>query len=342
MISFSLFPLFGRFQNEGIILSKIRYTFVHIMTDSDSSAISEGFDHKEKKIFLSGIEHTAVRALACKLNARKYEKHEENTSKEEEEEEREENTPQIPKRKPQTPILNRFYFNRSIVVKTVLNKSLQAAQSLCKAGNRVQLLVLGAGLDDYNFDSCDIYLVDLPQVIDIIDINAKPNTTYIKADIRNQDLIELLERRGLNLTFPTIILIESVLSYISTDNCLLLMGRLSKKLSQSLVLIYDIHLPSDNNRLTNCIKSFFSKNNAPLLSPSTSLSSYSTQLKDLGFANGCCLPIQEALQIFVTSTDVYSRTFEEPFDEFSSLSVLNKLYFIAIASNSEELYANIV
>jgi hypothetical protein len=83
----------------------------------------------------------------------------------------------------------------------------------------------------------------------------------------------------------------------------------------------------------------FIERSAPLLNYKSSLVEIVNFLRKCGWMNVSSYSMNQAINIFITSNinqlNKDNDTNKEPFDEYSSLAMLNKSYSITIASNSK-------
>ena len=215
------------------------------------------------------IQRTATEAHRCKESATKscYTKDTSISS----------NKNNIVKR-PQTPLLNRFYGARSkvmhkiviCIMKSLMISAHQNAQhSTVMSCSRIQLLILGAGIDvsyEVLLSShklpVDIFLVDFPEVIElhmkelsanyILDSNV--NVIPISGDLREfQSSIwrQLISSKFSTLS-PTLVISECVLCYLDTSYVEKIITFLAQQLSSgSQLLIFDPIIPITTIRSNN-------------------------------------------------------------------------------------------
>lgn len=254
-----------------------------------------------------------------------------------------------PKKNYQTPLLNRMYYYRSVAVKCILEqmfRSINLEQAHSAATNAVQLLVLGAGFElfDYLPGNVNVFLVDLPGITEARKAVEKSsvNVFFVAADLRDANgLFRNLHEVGFKSSNYSVVLLESVLSYIENRHVDSLLQSIRENILHSSVLIYDVTLPALCGGFSEYTEKNFKRGNAPLQSARASALEVSLNLRCNGWKHVCSCDIQHALDMFVASDKTRIPMILEPFDEFSALALLNAQYVVAWASNSSCLFEKI-
>lgn len=300
------------------------------------------------------LELTAVHAIACKSSAHRRGYNRITTT----DQKTEPATggiasgaaaPHCPKKNYQTPLLNRMYYNRCVVVRSMLDsiiRSIESQLSSCWKSNSIQLLVLGAGFELFDLpENISVFLVDLPGITEARSKaeSCKPNVHLVAADLRDSDaLLESLQRNGFDSSLPAIILLESVLSYIADCHVNSLLRCLHESIAWANILIYDVTIPNTRGGFADYTLKSFQRGNAPLLSARASPLQLCMNLRGNGWKHVCSCSIQRALDIFVEAEKTRVPMLLEPFDEFSALAVLNTQYVVAWAGNNTAQFSSIL
>ena len=231
----------------------------------------------------------------------------------------------------QSPLQNRFSFYR----KTLMHKILK----LLLTSVNTQVLILGAGIDDSyerKYPNNRFYIVDLPNVIKLRKI--LPNVCNVSGDLRYfDDIIESINRNQFNRNAETIILLEFVLPYISIDAVDKLLKRLNQYIENSVLVLFEpIFTPNNQqNDFYSMYYNKFEERGAPLLHINNTVNDNMSLLQRCGWFNTITLSQQDALISLLDSADRTYSINGEPFDEYSSLALLNSMYYYTITFNTD-------
>lgn len=236
-----------------------------------------------------------------------------------------------------SPLLNRVYHARFVVIHQLLSKSLQACR---KVSNNSQLLILGAGLDT-SIDKYDTkrFKVDLS----IPASNISPKSIFIEGNLNNISVVfDRLQANGFNNMLPTVVLLECVLSYLSADSVDSILEYISHELPSVLILLYDPILPKPcvTNGYSTAMLEHFQSQGAPLLSVHESPEDILHRMKRNGWDNILCGTMSQALASLVTAKNRRILAELEPFDEFAALAILHRSYAVTLASTSSNLFVD--
>lgn len=192
-------------------------------------------------------------------------------------------------------------------------------------------------------------------------------------------LLHKLTESGFNPKLPTIILAECVLVYIDSDSVEALLRSLATNVNEAILITYDPIFPRPRASQSTChdstpsstspnhddfgfasmIHDKFSERKAPLLSGSSSRESHIASLHAMGWPFSACFSMQQAIRMFLpprqsTSTDsqlidshiidsnlIKSQNTCDPFDEFSSLALLNRIYCVTLATTSSSWFSSV-
>lgn len=251
-----------------------------------------------------------------------------------------------PKKNYQTPLLNRMYFCRCLAIKSVLAKAFVSIKGE-SVGSRTQLLVLGAGFEMYTFvpHDIDIFLVDLPTIISArkaVDED-RPHVHLVAADLRNtSQLMHNLVQSAFNVGFPTVILIESVLSYLDSGCVNTLLRHLNQSIAWATVIIYDVLLPEGSGGFSQYTEKCFERGKTALLSAHKSTHDMKRNMHENSWPFACCFSVEHMLNLFSRPEELTIPMSIEPFDEFASLALLNQHYVVCWAGNNEKQFKNIL
>ena len=230
----------------------------------------------------------------------------------------------------QSPLQNRFSFYR----KTLMHKILK----LLLTSVNTQVLILGAGIDDSyerEYPNNQFYIVDLPNVVKLRKVLT--NACNVSGDLRYFDgIIESLNRNQFNRNVETIILLEFVLPYVSIDAVVKLLKRLNQYIEKSILVLFEPIFTSSNdqNDFYSMYCSKFEERGAPLLHINNTVKDNISLLQRCGWFNIITLSQQDALISLLDATDRAHSVKSEPFDEYSSLALLNSMYYYTVAFNT--------
>ena len=264
-----------------------------------------------------GVTRTAAEASACKSSARAMGLSAETTC---------------------SPLLARLYLLRAAVVERLVRVSLARQPT-----QPTQLLVLGAGLEDYSHFGVKAFLVDLPPVVAERASRGlvSESQVSIAADLRDPPrLLQTLHQAGFRGNQPTVVLLEFVLSYLERRSVEGLLSRLAE-FPQAVLLLFDPILPPPTSSPVDFHTHFFASfasRHAPLLSCSASTEEHCLLLRSCGWRHVSSMSVQNAIRCFLTSTERKVPAGRDVFDEYGSLAVLNKHYIITIASNGKHIF----
>ncbi len=295
---------------------------------------------------IHGVKRTALEALSCKVSALPTQFAELT----------------LPQLKKKSPLLNRIYAFRSLVVHKIVDICLDLEHS---SGVVCQLLALGGGLDTSYDKICNsrrqLFVVDLPEVIDqrrvfydsVVGesdgVGGRP--IMISADMNMMDhLMESITTAGFNKNKPAIVLIECVLSYLSKTSHHNVLATLSSHLHPDSILItYDPHVDSGSNHKESEIHKFsaemrekFKDRTADLAGTHTNLMDHMLSLHSCNWRHNVGLTINQAWRLLFSANYrekiLQQLQLNEPFDEISSLVLLNSLYAVSISSSSRNKF----
>ena len=263
--------------------------------------------------------------------------------------------------KRQTPLINRFYYYRNELVKKAFSTSYNF---LYNTYNSIfpKILILGAGLDTtiektYK-NNTNIYLVDFPQVLAQREgrNESNSNINYIPCDLTD---IEGLDKALCLSSFyhdqdkdgGYIILMESVLAYMKTNEQECLLKYVSRKITSPCISItFDPLLPIESegkekyqdNGFGLTARQIFANLDVPLYCVASPLEQMCF-FKRNGFAHTSCLTMLEMIACHSGGKNDSSNVNEmecpphlksEPFDEFHELVLAERHYGITISTNT--------
>eukprot|EP01038_Epipyxis_sp_PR26KG_P005689 gene5689-7853_t len=281
---------------------------------------------------LSGVAKTAAEALRCKQGESNSVQH-------------------IDSKVIQSPLLTRLYHYRTVI----LHKMISVIFEKYIFAVPPTILILGAGLDQsYECYPTDIYLVDLPEVINqrvaLSTTSSLPKIHFISVDLNDITLfISKLEESKFNFLRPTIVLLECVLPYLNETIAEQLLTTLSHRLSDSIMLMYDPLLTNqsheeNNNRNIPSIYGFstmmrdkFISRQAPLLCCCSSIHEKMKTFLSSRWYHSITLSVQDTKEIFLTQSEK-KYPFNDLFDEFASLALLLNHYSFTISSLCPETF----
>ena len=277
----------------------------------------------------------------------------------------------------QSPLLNRIYHSRNQLIHKMVASCLRTLQShgndAVLGEFHPQLLLLGAGVDvtfeKLYSNSAKIFAVDYPEIIlerktalsgiqfdkdsGVNESSLESNSSsLISADLCDFDDVWMkLSRSGFNVDCSTIVLIECVLCYIDSLSVQKLLKQLSNHLTrQSILITYDPMVPKPSNDstlsklsvrrsdFTQMMADKFTERNAPILHNIKSIEMQETFHKLCGWQYVTAMNMYTASRCIMTSEERKIPIIAEPFDEFTSLAILHKLYNVTLASLSEQLF----
>lgn len=245
--------------------------------------------------------------------------------------------------KKQTPLMNRVYSLRSKVCHKAVLCGNKASMKGC-----LQLVLLGAGLDT-SYDSYGdfVFAVDFKEVLNKRD--RSNNAKAVPGDLTLfDDVLEKLCIAGLDVTQPTMLLLECVSCYIQEHSVTTLLSGLASRLTDAMVVLYDPCLQSEHittHQLSNTMRRKFAERGAPLLSCKASATAISERLHQAQWSHVCSITMSQAAALWLSPAErrynpAGTVTATEPFDEFVSLAALNNHYVVTIASNNADWFRN--
>jgi len=244
-----------------------------------------------------------------------------------------------------TPLLNRIYQTRSKLMHKLVSTGLKTLSEISGNSAEPQLLLLGAGLDtSYNSYTTRTYAVDFAHVIAqrTSFANDKPAIKLVVGDLREADaLMSDLQNAGFEMTLPTVILLECVLSYVEPIAAQKLLSTLSKRLSSAIIVMYDPVLAYSNSSSSGLAKMMhekFAERSAPLLSCAHSVAQYMSNMRLAGWDHVTAVSVNQATQLYLSAAERRADVLSEPFDEFASLALLQNCYAVAIACTRKQAY----
>lgn len=244
-----------------------------------------------------------------------------------------------------TPLLNRIYHTRSKLMHKLVSCGLEAFKGYSGTLAEPQLLLLGAGLDtSYNSYTSSAYGVDFAHVISqrASIASDKPAIKLIVGDLREVDvLLGDLEGAGFNVTVPTVVLLECVLSYVEPIAAQRLLSTLSKRLHNATMVMYDPVLAYNDvnsNGLARMMQEKFAERSAPLLSCAHSVAQYMSNLRQAGWNHVTAASVNQAAQLYLSAAERRANVLSEPFDEFASLALLQNCYAVAVACTHDQSF----
>jgi O-methyltransferase involved in polyketide biosynthesis len=279
----------------------------------------------------------------------------------------------------QNPLLNRMYHTRHLIVHKMVSSCLNSFKinqnTKLNQNQKCQLLLLGAGIDisfeKLYSDSASIFSLDLPEVIkerqavlsgvqiEETLINDSVSDTFaakivaVPGDLRSFSAAwDSLLVNGFDSDCPTIVVVECVLCYIDTPSVEKLLAHLSGHLcKQSVLITYDPMAPRSsysqsttsipiNSGFAQMMADKFEDRKAPIL--------HSIETKEIqrNFILSCkweyvlTLNMYQALHCILTAKERRVPILLEPFDEFTSLALLHRLYGVTFASMDDVLFAH--
>lgn len=262
--------------------------------------------------------------------------------------------------KKQNPLLNRFYFFRQQCFHHLFQLSL--VSMLQSNPSNVQIFIFGGGLDiSFEFYEAlhpqshfHIYVVDLPEIIERRKLyHAKRNSCssrtihYIAGDLLQfSSVIDNL--KGIDSSFPSIILFECVLSYLPVLNVAEINNYFSN-FSRAVILEFDPLLDSssgttsgDMNYMQQMTSSFTSRN-AQLQACFPTTQDYEQFYYQHGWKHATSLTLFDILHLFDLISDIEPLLIKsiESFDEYSSLHLLLQSYQISVGCSSSDLFLSL-
>jgi O-methyltransferase involved in polyketide biosynthesis len=277
----------------------------------------------------------------------------------------------------QNPLLNRMYHARHLIVHKMVSSCLNSFKIITTLhqNQRCQLLLLGAGIDvsfeKLYCDSAVVFSLDLPEIVkerkavlsgvqtEETLINNSVSDSFaakmvaVPGDLRSFSTAwSSLLVNGFNAECPTIVVVECVLCYIDTPSVEKLLQHLSGHLcKQSVLITYDPLAPRSSysqssssvpmsNGFAQMMADKFEDRKVPIL--------HSIETKEIlrNFILSCkwkyvlTLNMYQALHCFLTAEERRIKIALEPFDEFTSLALLHRLYGVTFASLDGVLYAH--
>ena len=243
-----------------------------------------------------------------------------------------------------SPLLHRIYFYRRLCIQKLILACIDPLPS-SQTVKMNQLLVLGAGLDDYSAYSSlfsAVICVDLPAVITSRrDLYPLSQDILIAADLNDSSSLfrQLALVSSFSFSAPTVILTEFVLGYVRTSAVESLLSVLARQFTHAVLISYDLCLPapSDSPHPVNYYQkmlSSFANRKAPLLTCLPSKEAQSSLFFEKGWPHVWTCTVQDFLLLFTNPEERAYTNKGEPFDEYASLAVLHKQYVVTLASSN--------
>ncbi|XP_076857570.1 tRNA wybutosine-synthesizing protein 4 isoform X2 [Brachyhypopomus gauderio] len=265
------------------------------------------------------------------------------------------------------PLINRGYYVRWKAVDHCVKQFLHVTETCA----RRQILSLGAGFDSLYFrlhadkalERAIVFEVDFPDVArrkaDLIngtsclkdaladgDLSAQTDSgagpAYVSSaqyyllglDVRDEKMVEkVLTAAGLQLTCPTLLLSEVVLTYMETSWSDAVIGWAARMLPQALFVMYEQICPGDP--FGRVMQSHFLKLNSKIhaLCQYPDTAAQTQRFLQKGWEKCVCMDINQFY--FSLLAEVERKRVEnlEPFDEFEEWHQKCSHYFILTASN---------
>jgi O-methyltransferase involved in polyketide biosynthesis len=246
----------------------------------------------------------------------------------------------------QTSLLNRVYFYRSSLIHKIIRKAIVVGTGHSEL-SRIQLLILGAGLDttyDQYSAMCSVFLVDFPSVL-LQRRSLSPQTdysagvTYVGHDLRYaEELIAALRTFSFDMGRPTVILLECVLCYLDSECNSNLLRVLGSNLTRSILIVYNPWLEADGRNELNFSRQLtksFAERNAPIYRSFPSEQSLALHwMQQYSWANTKIWTLNDAVSCLLTSSERSVALASESFDEYASLSAIGNRYALMLAVSS--------
>lgn len=237
-------------------------------------------------------------------------------------------------------VLDFLYRARLVVVHGFVRRLLS-----CLQGRKVQLLLLGAGLDE-SFQTKEyrdagvgiVFAVDLPEVIAQRE-RGSPELVNVSFDLNagGGALLQALEAARFNSSIPTIVVLEMVMGYVG--ECAVSSGLLPYLASlPTCVVSYDATI----NRQTSFGSSLFcefARHGTPLQCTRSSPRTLAQLFIASGFGTAVCHTISNALQLLglgATSSSLQvdvDTAKRVTFDEHAALGVLLSRYTVSLCGS---------
>lgn len=248
----------------------------------------------------------------------------------------------------QPPLLNRLYYYRELVIRAAVRRALVIPEEFLGPRDRKQILVLGAGLDRSSYDAAstttedngvsdciiETFEVDFPSVIEErrrIGASEVRTHTLVGLDLAAEGALEEIIRSGLKPGLHTVVIAESVLTYMQPDRVDALVRSLTATMASVALVCYDPLLPRGARGFSTQTAQCFSANKTPLLSASASRAELVARSARV-WRHATALSVQVALTTLLPSAPVIPISLE-PFDEFASIALLNRQYTLLLSSN---------
>ena len=243
-------------------------------------------------------------------------------------------------------VLDFLYRARLVVVHEFVRRLLS-----CLGGGKVQLLLLGPGLDE-SFQTAEyldagvgmIFAVDLPEVIaqrerEASSVSGSPEIVNMSFDLNagGGGLLQALEVNRFDSSIPTIVVLEMVMGYVG--ECAVSSGLLPFLASlPTCVVTYDAMLNPQTSFGTSLFCEF-ARHGTPLLCTRSSPRTLAKLFISSGFGSAVCHTISDALQLLglganSSSLQVEANTADRViFDEHAALGVLLSRYTISLCGS---------
>eukprot|EP01032_Pedospumella_encystans_P007491 gene7491-8985_t len=154
-------------------------------------------------------------------------------------------------------------------------------------------------------------------------------------------MLDDLLKVGFDPSFPTLILLECVLSYVEPVAAQILLFTLTTRLANAVLVMYDPVLPFHNVHgagLAGMMHQKFEERGAPLLSCAHSVEQYGLNLRQAGWNHVTALSVNQAARLFMSAAERKAGVLAETFDEFASLALLQNYYAIGVASTNKLVF----
>ena len=242
-----------------------------------------------------------------------------------------------------SPLLARAYRHRSEALHVIVERALSAVRDSVTP----QLLLLGAGLDTSyeKLYEASVFAVDLPSVMQQRTVEQK--SVGIIADLRDVSaLTKGLADSGFDFGINTVILVEMVLNYLSSNAVEQLLSHLSMEFTKQgghpILVCYDYFKLSERSDFSRVMQDAFRARGAPLEHVLTKRKDQHAFLHGAGWSTTCVKSMGATLATFHDKDLIVNSVFRTAhtqgptsfFDEHASLALLQKHYHVTIAGIS--------
>eukprot|EP01039_Chlorochromonas_danica_P009279 gene9280-10244_t len=255
----------------------------------------------------------------------------------------------VGKTRRQTPLLNRFYHFRSKIVHHATQAAVSSLANLTSnPDQKVQLLILGAGLDlsfEESFPQHKVFAIDLPQVTAYRKENhlVRDNTILVEGDLQElpQKVTLTLQEQGFNWTLPTCVVAEVVLCYLSPRVVETVLQSLASRLSSPILITYDpmLDLSADQkDDLSHVLYKKFQEKGSRLLTVHARPTEILEHYYDCGWHYINVWNMYDFMHTMLSAEDRRINVVAEPFDEHADLLLLCQRYSITVASTVDTIF----